>query len=41
MMHASISEEDFVNAPHRNKLNIFIGRTSHVNYHLGQLIFLR
>lgn len=38
--HASISEEDFVKEPHRNKLNIVINRTAHLSYHIGQLIYL-
>lgn len=39
--HTSISEEDFANEPHRNKLNVILSRASHLDYHLGQLIFLR
>ena len=39
--HTSISEEDFAKEPHRNKLNVVLSRASHVDYHLGQLIFLR
>lgn len=39
--HTSVSEEDFANAPHRNKLNVVMSRTNHVSYHLGQLIFLK
>ena len=38
--HTSVSEEDFVKEPHRNKLNVMISRTNHVSYHLGQLILL-
>ena len=38
--HNSISEEDFANEPHRNRLNVIISRTNHNSYHLGQLSFL-
>ena len=38
--HNSISGEDFIKEPHRNKLNIIINRTNHLSYHSGQLIFL-
>jgi len=39
--HTAVSEEDFVLEPHRNKLNIIITRTTHLQYHLGQLILLK
>ncbi|MBL0048844.1 MAG: DinB family protein [Bacteroidetes bacterium] len=39
--HTSVSAEDFVKEPHRNKLNVVIGRTGHLAYHLGQLNFLK
>ena len=38
--HNNISEADFANEPHRNKLNIIINRTNHTSYHLGQLVYL-
>ncbi|MDB5252823.1 MAG: hypothetical protein JWP27_1992 [Flaviaesturariibacter sp.] len=38
--HTSVSVEDFAKEPHRNKLNIIITRTSHLQYHLGQLRLL-
>jgi hypothetical protein len=38
--HSKVSEADFANEPHRNKLNIIINRTNHTSYHLGQLIYL-
>jgi hypothetical protein len=38
--HNSVSAEDFIKEPHRNKLNIVINRTNHLSYHLGQLAFL-
>jgi hypothetical protein len=39
--HTAVSAEDFINEPHRNKLNIVITRTSHLNYHTGQLVLLK
>ncbi len=38
--HNSVSEEDFKKEPHRNKLNIVLGRAGHVGYHVGQLVLL-
>lgn len=38
--HNSVSDEDFLLEPQRNKLNVLINRASHQNYHRGQLIFL-
>jgi hypothetical protein len=34
--HASVSEEDFVREPHRNRFAVLLGRTQHLAYHLGQ-----
>lgn len=39
--HTSVSQHDFENEPHRNKLNIVINRSSHLSYHVGQLILLK
>lgn len=39
--HTAVSAEDFVKEPHRNKLNIIITRTSHLQYHSGQLVLLK
>jgi len=39
--HNSVSAEDFAKEPHRNKLNVIIGRTNHLANHLGQLVFLK
>jgi hypothetical protein len=39
--HTAVSEEDFLKEPHRNKLNIIITRTSHLQYHTGQLVLLK
>jgi len=38
--HTTVSAEDFAKEPHRNKLNVLMGRTNHLSYHSGQLIFL-
>lgn len=38
--HKAVSEEDFAKEPHRNKLNIVITRTSHLQYHSGQIVLL-
>lgn len=35
--HATVSEEDFVKEPHRNRMAVLLSRTSHLSYHLGQL----
>lgn len=39
--HTAVAAEDFALEPHRNKLNIIITRTSHLQYHLGQLALLK
>lgn len=39
--HTAATAEDFAKEPHRNKLNIIITRTSHLSYHLGQLVLLK
>lgn len=39
--HTAVSAEDFIKEPHRNKLNIIITRTSHLQYHTGQLVLLK
>jgi hypothetical protein len=39
--HNSVSKEDFVKQPHRNRLNTIINRTNHLAYHNGQLVFLK
>jgi hypothetical protein len=38
--HTAVTEEDFGKEPHRNKLNIIITRTSHLQYHTGQFALL-
>jgi uncharacterized damage-inducible protein DinB len=39
--HEAISAEDYAREPHRNKLNVLIHRTTHLGYHLGQMVFLK
>ncbi|WP_285545563.1 DinB family protein [Dyadobacter frigoris] len=39
--HTNVSPEDFAVQPERNKLSILLGRTNHISYHSGQLIFLK
>lgn len=39
--HTAVSDEDFSKEPHRNKLNIILTRTTHLNYHTGQLVLLK
>jgi len=39
--HTAVTAEDFVKEPHRNKLNIIVTRTTHLNYHTGQLVLLK
>lgn len=38
--HSAVSVEDFIKEPHRNKLNIIVTRTSHLQYHTGQIALL-
>lgn len=39
--HTAVNAEDFAKEPHRNKLNIIITRTSHLQYHMGQMRLLK
>jgi hypothetical protein len=39
--HNSVSEEDFIKEPHRNKLSVFISRTNHLANHIGQLLLIK
>lgn len=39
--HATISHEDFLKEPHRNKLSVLINRTNHLAYHFGQMAYLK
>lgn len=36
--HTQVSAEDFAKAPTRNRLSILLTRTSHIGYHLGQVV---
>jgi DinB superfamily len=38
--HASVSAEDFIKEPHRNKLSVLLNRANHLSYHMGQVILL-
>lgn len=38
--HMSVSPEDFEKEPHRNRLNVLMGRTIHQSGHLGQMLYL-
>lgn len=38
--HTSVSAEDFVKEPHRNRINVVVGRTNHMQYHIGQVALL-
>jgi hypothetical protein len=39
--HTKVSPDDFAVQPERNKLSVVLGRTNHISYHTGQLIFLK
>jgi hypothetical protein len=39
--HTAMTDEDLVNDPGRNKLSVLLNRTSHVAYHLGQLVLVK
>ena|SRR5687768_4254418 len=39
--HTAVSNEDFLREPHRNKLNVLLNRTAHLNHHLGQLALIK
>lgn len=39
--HTSVSEEDFKKEPHRNRINVVVGRTNHMQYHIGQVALLK
>ena len=32
----SVSEEDFLREPHRNRFTVLLGRAAHIAYHVGQ-----
>lgn len=39
--HTAVSADDFAKEPFRNKLNIVLTRTTHLQYHIGQLVLLK
>jgi uncharacterized damage-inducible protein DinB len=39
--HTAMTDEDLAKEPTRNKLSVLLNRTSHVAYHLGQVILVR
>ncbi len=39
--HSAVSAEDFEKEPHRNRLNVLVGRTNHLQYHIGQLALIK
>jgi DinB superfamily len=41
LKHNSVSGEDFIKEPHRNRLNVLLTRTTHLSYHVGQLMLLK
>ena len=41
LKHNSVSAEDFIKEPHRNRLNVLLTRSTHLAYHAGQLILLK
>lgn len=39
--HSAITDEEFEDEPHRNRIGVLISRTNHLSYHIGQLMFLK
>lgn len=39
--HNSMTDEDFAKEPSRNRLSVLMNRTSHVAYHLGQVVLAK
>jgi hypothetical protein len=39
--HTAVTAEEFAKEPHRNRLNVVIGRTNHLQYHIGQVALLK
>ncbi|WP_331969585.1 DinB family protein [Ohtaekwangia sp.] len=39
--HLRMTDEDFQKEPYRNKLSVLLNRTSHVAYHLGQVVLVK
>lgn len=38
--HASISAEDFIKEPHRNRFSVLLSRIAHLTEHIGQLLWI-
>jgi hypothetical protein len=39
--HTAVTEEEFAKEPHRNRINVVVGRTNHMQYHIGQVALLK
>lgn len=39
--HTAVSNEDFMKEPTRNRLAVFLSRTTHASFHTGQIILAR
>lgn len=39
--HTAVSDEEFLKEPHRNRINVVVGRTNHMQYHIGQVALLK
>ncbi len=39
--HMLVSVEDFAKEPHRNRFAVFLGRSGHLAYHLGQAVLAK
>lgn len=39
--HTAVTNEDFEKEPHRNRINVLIGRTNHMQYHMGQVALVK
>jgi DinB superfamily len=39
--HTAMTDEDLVKDPTRNRLSVFLNRTNHTAFHLGQLVLAR
>lgn len=39
--HTSVSDEDFAKDPTRNRLAVFLSRTNHASFHVGQVVLVK
>ena len=39
--HTAVTEADFATNPLRNRLAVLLSRTSHVSYHIGQVVLVK